>query len=298
MNADRVETEVDGRSVVLSHLDKVLFPDGGFTKGEMLDYYARVAPVMLPHLEGRQATLRRAPDGARGQAFYEKHAPAHRPEWVETVTVEGDAARSGTIEYLVVSDRATLLWAANLGAIEFHVPGWRRGRDLPGRPDYVVFDLDPGPDASVVECCEVALALVDRVGSIGRGDPVVKTSGSKGLQLYVSARPRATWDGARDGARAIATALAAERPDLVVSNMRRALRAGKVLIDWSQNTAQKTTVAAYSLRIRDAPSPSAPVTLDEVAACARSGDAARLRFTPADVLLRVERSGDLFARSE
>ena len=315
MSPDRIETEVDGRRLTLSNLDKVLYPAGGFTKGAVIDYYARIAEVMLPHLKDRPVTFFRFPDGVSGKSFVEKHVPSHAPAWVQTVKVPtsgtgwgrsgeggragkggGRAGKEGTVEYAVVQDRPTLIWAANLAAIELHVPLWHAGRQrpLPGRPDHMVFDLDPGPGTSIVECCRVASWIFDRLPARGR-QPVAKTSGSKGLQVYVKLPARTEWETARERALHIAQSVEKDHPELVVTNMTRALRRDRVLIDWSQNHQAKTTVAVYSLRGVADPSVSTPVTWDEVRDCERHGDGGLLRFSPAEVLDRVERHGDLFA---
>ena len=291
----RTRVDVDGRQVSLSHLDKVLYPATGFTKGDLIDYYVRIAPVLLPHVRDRQLTMKRFPDGVDGQSFYGKHLPAHTPEWVRHVEIPSREG-SGPVEYAVLCDLPTLVWAANLAAIELHVPLWRVGRRrrLPAPPDYLVFDLDPGPGTTIVECCRVALDVIDRLGRLGAG-AVAKTSGSKGLQVYAPVPARWTWDRTRSTAHELADALTADRPDAVVANMRKALRDGRVLIDWSQNHPAKTTVAAYSLRAVAQPRASTPVTWDEVTACAVGGDPELLAFDPAEVLDRVDRVGDLFA---
>jgi bifunctional non-homologous end joining protein LigD len=291
----RVQTEVEGRSLSLSHLDKVMFPATGFTKGQLIDYYARIAPVMLPHVRDRPLTFRRYPDGVDGNSFFEKNAPSHAPEWVRTIKVPSTSSRGGgaEVEHALVCDLPTLVWAANLASIEFHVPLWHVGRrrKLPAPPDHMVFDLDPGPSTTVVECCRVA----ELIAEVIPGEPVAKTSGSKGLQLYLPLGGRPTWEGTRDRAHDVATRLEEEHPELVVSTMAKARRQDRVFIDWSQNSPSKTTVAAYSVRARPDPTVSTPVTWDEVAACAAGGDPASLRFTTDQVLDRVEEFGDLFA---
>jgi bifunctional non-homologous end joining protein LigD len=294
--SDRVETEVEGRRLSLSHLDKVLFPETGFTKGQLIDYYARIAPVMLPHLGDRPVTLRRFPDGVDGQSFFEKHAPSHAPDWVRTVNVHSTANGHPDVEFAVLSDLPSLVWAANLASIELHVPLWHVGRrrKLPAPPDHLVFDLDPGPGTSVVECCRVAGWIAEDSKSEGL-EAYPKTSGSKGLQLYLPLPGRPTWDGVGKRAHDLALRLEGEHPDLVVSSMRKTERQGKVLIDWSQNNAAKTTVTAYSVRARPEPTVSTPVTWDEVHGCADSRDPSDLRFTTDQVLARVEAHGDLFA---
>jgi bifunctional non-homologous end joining protein LigD len=290
-----VRTNVDGRELAVSNLEKVLYPSTGFTKGELIDYYARVADVMLAHVKDRPLTMRRYPNGVDQKSFFEKHVPVHAPAWVNHKAVPS-TSNGDPVDYLVVSDRPTLVWAANLAAIEFHVPLWHIGtrRVLPAPPDHMVFDFDPGEGASIVECCQVAKLVAENLDE-GRPGCWPKTSGSKGLQLYVPLRGRPTWEKIRDRARGIAVQLERDRPDLVVSNMRRSLRSDKVLIDWSQNHPAKTTVAAYSLRGRDEPTVSTPISWDEVDTCATTGNSGDLRFLPDGVLERVEALGDLFA---
>jgi bifunctional non-homologous end joining protein LigD len=286
---------VEGRELTISNLDKVFYPKTGFTKGDMIDYYARVAPFMLPHLADRPLTMKRFPHGVDGKFFFEKHLPSHAPPWVHHVLIPS-AGGDEAVDYGVIGDMPALIWAANLAAIEFHVPLWRSGRRriLPGPPDHMVFDLDPGEGSTIVECCVVARHIAERLSERSR-QGVAKTSGSKGLQLYVPLKGRPTWDKVRTDAHQIASRLEDDHPGLVVSNMRKSLRRGKVLIDWSQNHPAKTTVAAYSLRGRPEPTVSTPVTWDEIAACQESGDPDLLRFTAADVLARVGEHGDLFA---
>lgn len=297
MSPDRtsIKTEVDGRDLTLSNLDKDLYPEDGFTKGQMIDYYVRIAEAMLPHLADRPLTMKRYPDGVEGGSFFEKHLPVHAPSWVKRAAVPRSDGH-GSVEYGMVGDLPSLVWAANLGSIEFHVPLWRVGsrRKLPGPPDHLVFDLDPGPGTSIVECCTVARHVRDALDG-HKLQTRAKTSGSKGLQLYAPVRPTFGWDKSRELARDIARDLEQAHPDLIVSNMRKDLRAGKVLIDWSQNHPAKTTVAAYSLRARSHPTVSTPVTWDEVSACEASGDPNDLRFMAPDVLDRFEAEGDLFA---
>jgi bifunctional non-homologous end joining protein LigD len=283
-----VETEIDGRRLSLSNLDKVLYPETGFTKGEVLDYYARIAEVMLPHVVDRPVTMKRYPNGVDDKSFFEKHVPSHAPEWVRTVEVPSNSA---PIEYALLCDRPALLWAANLAALELHVPLWRVGkrRQLPAPPDHMVFDLDPGPGTTIVDCCHVARLITKHLGD---DNVFAKTSGSKGLQLYTPLR-RVTSEKAGQNAHDLALAIEKEYPSDVVSRMNKDLRKNKVLIDWSQNNPAKTTVAAYSLRARARPTVSTPVTWAEVDACAKSGDPDDLRFETQDVLQRVERFGDL-----
>jgi bifunctional non-homologous end joining protein LigD len=288
-------TTIGGRELTVTNLEKVLFPATGFTKGQLVDYYVRVADVMLAHVADRPLTMKRFPDGVEGKSFFEKHIPSHAPAWVRSVTIPSSEPR-GEIQYVVASDLPTIAWAANLGTIELHVPLWHIGRrrNLPAPPDLMVFDLDPGEGTTIVECCVVA-ALVARELEQEGFEPCAKTSGSKGLQLYVKVAPRTSWETLRNHAYDIARRLESSQPELIVSNMRKSLRHGRVLIDWSQNHPAKTTVCAYSVRARPEPTVSTPVTLAEVAACAKSGDPAVLRFTTDDVLQRIAEHGDLFA---
>jgi bifunctional non-homologous end joining protein LigD len=290
---EAVPVEVDGRRLRLTNLDKVLYPSTGFTKAEVIDYYRRVAPVMLPHLAGRPVTLRRYPDGVEGQSFYEKNVARHAPDWVRTVRLPTPGSTKGaeTTEFVIIDDLPTLVWAANLAALELHVPQWTVGpRGARHPPDLLVFDLDPGAPATVVECCRVA-EMIRRVlhedGLVG----YPKTSGGKGLQLYVPVRVSEAERTSRY-AKAVAQRLAREHPDQVVAVMARARRPGKVFIDWSQNNPAKTTVAPYSLRAREKPTVSTPVTWQEVTDCGKPED---LVFTAPDVLTRIEEHGDLLA---
>jgi bifunctional non-homologous end joining protein LigD len=307
---DKIAVVVEGRELTLTNLTKVLYPAGGFTKAEVLDYYQRISPVLLPHVAARPMTLRRYPHGvADDLSFFAKHAPEKRPDWLCTREVASHSSRARTpgapVRYLVIDGLPALIWAVNLAAIELHVPMWRfsdAGTGAPGGPapelvpeegndpDLLVFDLDPGAPATVVECCRVAEALRPVLEADGLR-PLPKTSGGKGLQLYAPVRGL-TAEQARMRARDYAQRLERELPRLVVSRMAKSARSGKVLIDWSQNNGTKTTVAPYSLRARDQPTVSTPVTWDEVAACRRVAD---LVFTAPDVLARVEAQGDLFA---
>jgi bifunctional non-homologous end joining protein LigD len=293
--AASTRTTIGGRELAVSNLEKVLFPQCGFTKGQLIDYYVRISEAMLPHVRERPLTMKRFPDGVEGKSFFEKHIPSHAPDWVASVTVASTDGHEA-IEYAMVNDLPSLAWAANLGTIELHVPLWHVGRrrKLPANPDHMVFDLDPGEGTSIVECCVVAEWVV---AELARHDveAFAKTSGSKGLQLYAVTGPRTTWDALRDRAHDIARKLESDHRDLVVSNMRRSLRRNRVLIDWSQNHVAKTTVAAYSVRAMPFPTVSTPVTLDEVHRCAQKGDEAVLRFTSDEVLRRVDEHGDLFA---
>ncbi len=294
----KVVVDVEGRQVTLSNLDKVLYPEVGFTKGQVLDYYSRIAPVLLPHLDGRALTRKRYPDGVDAMVFFEKNAPRGTPDWVhvETLPSPGSSKDRETIDYVIVDDLATLVWTANLAALELHTHLWRvqRPRGKPARqapPDLVVFDLDPGPPATVVECCEVALLLRERMAADGH-EPLAKTSGSKGLQLYARAKGFGSAEETSAYAKSLARELEGSHPGLVVHKMAKDLRPGKVLVDWSQNSAAKTTVSVYSLRARPRPTVSTPVTWAEVEACRAPQD---LAFTSDDVLARVDELGDLFA---
>lgn len=303
---DKFAVQVDGRDLTLTNLAKVLYPADGFTKAEVLDYYQRISAVLLPHVAGRPMTLKRYPDGTGGQSFFAKHAPAGHPEWVRTEEIISASSRSRSpgepIEYVVIDDLPALMWSANLAALELHVPMWRfpaagghAGEPAPEHgwdPDLLVFDLDPGPPATIVDCCRVAEALRPVLEADGL-DALPKTSGGKGLQLYAKIAGRGlTAEQASALAKGFAERLERELPGLVVSRMTKSLRAGKVLIDWSQNNGAKTTVAPYSLRAREHPTVSTPVTWDEVAACR---DVPDLFFTARNVLDRVERDGDRFA---
>jgi len=290
----KVAVDVDGITLTLSNLDKVLYPHVGFTKGEVIDYYTRIAPVLLPHIADRPTTFKRYPEGVDGQFFFAKNAPSHTPDWVRTVTLPspGSTKNRETINYPLVSDLPALVWAANLAALELHVPMWRvTAKGKPRHPDLLVFDLDPGPPATIVECCEVAQHVRTVLDEDGLS-AYPKTSGSKGLQLYVPLDESRSWEDVHGYARALAQRLEGEYPKLVVWNMKKELRKGKVLVDWSQNNAAKTTIAVYSLRARARPTVSTPITWDEVESCKRADD---LVFTSTDVLARVNELGDLFA---
>ncbi|TFV51702.1 non-homologous end-joining DNA ligase [Blastococcus sp. TF02A-35] len=296
MSPAKQRVEIAGRQLGVSNLEKVLFPEVGFTKAQVIDYYVRIAPVLLPHVAGRPVTFTRWPDGVEGQAFYEKNSARHAPEWVRRVTIPSPGSSRGreTLDMVVLEHVADLAWAANLAALEVHVPQWQVDDDgEPQLPDLLVLDLDPGPDTGILECCHVAERLGARLEADGL-DPVVKTSGSKGMQVYAPVEA-ADRDHPSRYAKTLAQELSAETPDDVVWRMEKALRPGKVLIDWSQNNTAKTTVAPYSLRARAGATVSTPIGWDEVDAV-RDGslDPAALRFTTDEVLARVEEYGDLF----
>ena len=291
--AEKVTVRVGNRELTLSNLSKVLYPDVGFAKGQVIDYYTRIAPAMLPHLKDRPLTLKRYPDGVDGKFFFEKNSPEHRPPWVKTVRLPspGSTKNRSEIDYTVVNDLPTLVWAANLATLESHVPMWRATKaGKPKNPDTLVFDLDPGPPATIVECCHVAQLVRDELAEDGLS-AYPKTSGSKGMQLYVPLNARSGWEKVHAYSRKVAERLDESHPDLVVSNMKKDLRGGKVLVDWSQNNAAKTTIAVYSMRARTRPTVSTPITWDEVEACEQPDD---LVFVTDDVLARVDKHGDLF----
>lgn len=288
------QVEVEGKELRLTNLDKVLYPEAGFTKGEMVDYYARVGPAMIPHLSGRAVTLRRFPEGVDDldAAFFEKRCPKHRPKWVKTAKVLA-GPRAGTIEFCVCDSLPTLIWMAQLAAIELH-PSLSKSR-APKRPTVLAFDLDPGPPADIVACCRVALRLRELLAQLDL-ESFVKTSGSKGMQLYVPLNTKTSYEQTRPFAQAIAQIVAKQNPDDVLAKMgKKTDRSGKVLIDWYQNNERKTTICVYSLRARERPTCSTPVTWDEVEATASSGDGSALVFETGDVLKRLDDQGDLFA---
>jgi bifunctional non-homologous end joining protein LigD len=281
----RQEVEIDGRTLSLSNLDKVLYPAAGFAKGHVIDYYTRVSPVLLPHLRGRPLTLKRYPNGVDAGHFYEKQCPSHAPEWVQT-------ARIGDINFCLCEDLPTLVWLANLADLELHTSLARV--DAYDSPTVIAFDLDPGPPATIVDCAEVALEL-RMIFEHLRMEAFPKTSGSKGMQVYVPLNTPTAYDVTRPFARGLAELLERRRPDLVVSEMKKSVRGGKVFVDWSQNTSFKTTVNVYSLRAMDRPTASTPLRWEEVEAVTESREPGDLVFTSADVLERVAEHGDLFA---
>jgi bifunctional non-homologous end joining protein LigD len=283
--AARVEVSVDGRTLSLSNLDKVMYPAVGFTKGEVIDYYTRVAPALLPHLRDRPLTLKRYPNGVEGGYFFEKQCPSHRPDWVRSESIQ---MSSKTIDFCVCDDLPTLVWLANLADLELH-PSLSLVDDV-DRPTVMAFDLDPGPPAGLAECCEVAFLLRDTLAQIGL-ECFAKTSGSKGIQVYVPLNvDDVDYDhGTKALSHALARHLEAQHPKLIVSQQRKDLRRGKVLIDWSQNDEKKTTVCVYSLRARERPTVSTPLRWEEL------DDPDSLVFEASDVLERIDEHGDLFA---
>ena len=291
---EKVTVEVEGRRLGLTNLGKQLFPDGT-TKGQLLDYYSRIAPVLLPHLADRPLTLKRYPNGTQAGFFYEKNAPRGRPDWVRTVTLPapGSTKSRETIDYVVCGDLPTLVWVANLASVELHTPQYRVDADGAALPsDQLVLDLDPGAPAALADCARVALLLRDELGGVLPGPVQAKTSGNKGMQLVAPWSAAAADDSSSVAAKALAERLERAHPTLVVSRMAKVLRPGKVLVDWSQNNRAKTTVSVYSLRARELPAVSAPVSWAEVEAAA---EGAPLLLTASDVLARVAAHGDPFA---
>jgi bifunctional non-homologous end joining protein LigD len=283
--------EIQGRDLKLSNLEKVLYPDTGFNKQQIIDYYVRIAPAMIPHLAGRALTRKRYPNGVDAEFFYEKNAPQHRPEWVKTAPIWSEGNHR-TVHYILANDLATLVWLANLAAIELH-PSLALAKDITC-PTMMVFDLDPGPPADIVQCCQVGLWLREIFEHFGL-ESFPKTSGSKGLQIYVPLNTPTNYDSTKTFAHALAQLLEHEHPDLVVSDMKKKMRTGKVFVDWSQNDEHKTTVAVYSLRARERPTVSAPVTWEEVLRTLKKKDASLLVFEAKQTVARVEKTGDLFA---
>ncbi|MGB7601313.1 MAG: non-homologous end-joining DNA ligase [Candidatus Sulfotelmatobacter sp.] len=283
--------EVQGKQLKLSNLEKVLYPATGFTKQQVIDYYVRIAPAMLPHLAGRALTRKRYPNGVDAEFFYEKNAPQHRPEWVKTAPIWSEGNHR-TVHYILADDLPTLVWLANLAAIELH-PSLALAKDITC-PTMMVFDLDPGPPANIVQCCQVGIWLREIFDHFGL-QSFPKTSGSKGLQIYVPLNTPTTYESTKTFARALAQLLEQEHPEMVVSDMKKTLRTGKVFVDWSQNDEHKTTVAVYSLRARERPTVSTPVSWDEVEHALRKKDANRLVFEAPQTVARTEKMGDLFA---
>ncbi|PYJ69261.1 MAG: ATP-dependent DNA ligase [Verrucomicrobia bacterium] len=284
------ELIVEDRKIQVSNLDKVLYPKVGFTKGQVIDYYIRIAPVLLPHLKDRPLTMKRYPDGVQGEFFYEKNCPEHRPKWVQTAQVWSES-NDRMMNYCLVQDLPTLVWAANLADLELHTSLSRK--DDMTCATMMVFDLDPGAPADIVQCSQVGLWLRDLLGKM-KLKSFAKTSGSKGLQVYVPLNTSITYDQTKDLSRALAQYLEREHVDLVTSNMSKAMRKGKVFVDWSQNDEHKTTICVYSLRARAEPTVSTPVSWDEVENCLKRKNADLLKFRSAQVLARVDKLGDSF----
>ena len=291
MAKETAQIEVQGRRLALSNLDKILYPAAEFTKRQVLDYYVRVAPFLIPHLTGRPLTMKRYPDGVDGEFFYEKNAPKHRPDWLKTAPIYSRHNRR-TIDYILANDLPTLVWMANLASLELHA-SLSLAEDL-ARPTMLVFDLDPGSPANVVQCAQVGLWLREVFEQFGL-QSFPKTSGSKGLQIYMPLNTPVKYEATKAFAHAMARLLEERHPELVVSEMKKNVRNGKVFIDWSQNDEHKTTVSVYSLRARERPTVSTPVTWEEVEQVHRKKNAEMLVFEAAQVLERCERMGDLFA---
>jgi bifunctional non-homologous end joining protein LigD len=284
--------DVQGRPLELSNMEKVLYPETGFTKGQLIDYYIRIAPVLLPHLMGRPLTMKRYPNGVKAAFFFEKNCPVHRPDWVNTTPVWSDG-NNRWMDYCTVDDLPTLVWVANLASIELHT-SLSLGKKI-DQPTYIVFDLDPGPPATIVKCCQVGLwvrSIFDKLGL----ESFAKTSGSKGLQVYVPLSSPVSYDQTKPFAKAIARILESIHPDMVVSDMKKALRTNRVFVDWSQNDQYKTTVNVYSMRAKQRPTVSTPLTWKEVEQCLKKEDEDLLVFTSDQTLGRVEKYGDLWGR--
>ena len=282
--------EVEGRKLKLTNLDKVLYPASGFTKGQVVDFYVRIAPVLVPHLAGRPLTMKRYPEGVDHEYFFEKNAPMHRPDWVKTAPIWSESNHR-TINFILANDLPTLVWIANLASIELH-PSLSLAVDI-RTPTAIVFDLDPGPPANIVQCAQVGLWVREIFDHFGL-QSFPKTSGSKGLQIYIPLHTKTSYEQTKSFAHAVARLLAQEHPELVVSDMKKAVRTNKVFVDWSQNDEHKTTISIYSLRAREQPTVSTPVLWDEVEQALKKKDAGQLVFEAKDVLARVEKMGDLF----
>ena len=282
--------EIEGKHLSLTNLDKVLYPATGFTKGQVIDYYARIAPVLLPHLKDHPLTLKRYPGGVEEEFFFEKNATKHRPDWVETAPIWSEGNQRN-VNYILANDLPTLIWIANLAAIELH-PSLSLAKDI-ASPRSMVFDLDPGAPANIVQCCQVGMWLRDIFEHFGL-QSFPKTSGSKGLQIYVPLNSATSYEVTKPFAHALARLLENEHRDLVVSDMKKQLRVGKIFVDWSQNDQHKTTISVYSLRAREHPTVSTPVKWEEVEQALTKKDATLLVFEASQVLDRVQKMGDLF----
>jgi bifunctional non-homologous end joining protein LigD len=289
MSKDTV-VDVGGKHLKVSNLDKVLYPDAGFTKGQVIDYYVRISPLLLPHLKERPLTMKRYPNGVNGPFFYEKNCPEHRPEWVQTARVWSEG-NNRWMNYCLAQDLPTLVWAANLADLELHT-SLSLGKNVQ-QPSFLVFDLDPGPPATIVQCCQVGIWVRDIFAQLGL-QSFAKTSGSKGLQIYVPLNTTVSYDQTKPFAHEVARVLERQHPAMVVSDMKKALRTNKVLVDWSQNDDHKTTVCVYSLRAKDRPTVSTPVKWEEVENCLKKGDPTLLVFDSEATLTRAEKYGDLF----
>jgi len=291
MAGKKSQLRIGGKTVPVSNLEKVFYPASGFTKADVVDYYIRIAPVLLPHLKGRSLTLKRYPDGVEGGFFYEKECPGHRPGWIKTNSVFSKK-KEAEIHHCMIEDVASLVWAANLADLELHTFLWR-GRDTE-TPTMLVFDLDPGPPAGILDCAEAALRIRKLLGRMGL-ELFPKTSGSKGLQVYLPLNSKVSFDRSGPFAKSVAQYLERETPKQIVSKMTKSLRKGKVFVDWSQNDAHKTTVCVYSLRAKERPTVSTPLRWSEVEAAHKKGDPERLVFDSKEVCRRAKKMGDLFA---
>jgi bifunctional non-homologous end joining protein LigD len=292
--SNRAELIVGGQTLSVSNLDKILYPKAGFTKGQVIDYYIRIADALLPHLKDRPLTMKRYPNGVENEFFYEKNCPSHRPKWVKTAKVWSEG-NNRMMDYCLAQDLPTLVWAANLADLELHTSLSRK--NAVERPTMMVFDLDPGAPADIVQCCQVGIWLRDILQEM-KLQSWAKTSGSKGLQLYVPLNTAVTYDETKALSHALAEYLEREHSNLVVSKMSKALRKGKIFVDWSQNDEHKTTICVYSLRAKEEPTVSTPVTWEEVETTLKKKDAKRLVFRCEKTLQRVEKMGDLFEEVE
>jgi bifunctional non-homologous end joining protein LigD len=291
MPRTETELEIEGRKVRVSNLDKILYPEPGFTKGDVINYYIRIAPFLLPHVKNRALTLKRYPNGVDGMFFYEKNCPAHRPPWVKTAPIWSEGNKR-IMDYCLANDLPTLVWAANLADLEIHTS--LACSKKPDRPTMLVFDLDPGPPADIVKCCQVGIWLREVLAADGL-ECYPKTSGSKGLQVYAPLNTAVTFDATKAYAHALAERLEREHPQDVVSKMLKSLRKNKILVDWSQNDEHKTTVCVYSLRAKSHPTASTPVHWHEVERCLEKADPNLLVFEAEETLARANKQGDLFA---
>jgi bifunctional non-homologous end joining protein LigD len=282
--------EIQGHDLKLSNLEKVLYPAAGFTKKDVIDYYVRIAPALLPHLKGRALTRKRYPDGVEGEPFFEKNAPMHKPDWVKVAPIWSGRNRRN-VNYILADDLATLVWLANLAALELH-PSLALVKDVEC-PTEMVFDLDPGPPANIVQCCQVAMWLREIFEHFGL-QSFPKTSGSKGMQIYVPLNTPTTYDATKLFSHALAQLLEHDHPELVLSEMSKQARTGRIFVDWSQNDEHKTTIAVYSLRARERPTVSTPVKWEEVERALKKKDAGLLVFEAGETVKRFEKMGDLF----
>jgi bifunctional non-homologous end joining protein LigD len=283
--------EIEGKQLKLTNLDKVFYPSVGFTKGQVIDYYARIAPVLIPHLKNHPLTLKRYPNGVNQPPFFEKNATKYRPDWIKTAPIWSEGNQRN-VNYILCNDLATLIWIENLASIELH-PSLSVAQDITC-PKSIVFDLDPGPPANIVQCCQVAIWL-RTIFEHFKLQSFPKTSGSKGMQIYLPLNTQTSYDETKPLAHALARLLENEHRELVVSDMKKAIRSNKIFVDWSQNDEHKTTVSVYALRARERPTVSTPVTWDEVEHCHRKKDPKLLVFETRETLARVEKLGDLFA---